>query len=492
MRIRTQQYVYALTAAAALSIIAATLFYAAGQTGQAIARSEFAGRIVAEGISGLRLVAVEYILYRQPRAQQQWEQRNQSLTRLLATDDLRQDPAEQAILETLRQRHQEVRDIFSRLVALPLADRGADERQKTLTREVERRLVTQFLIATQDMVSEATRLARLSHARLSAAQRRTNQLIALFAAVVGLVVVVASLVLTGRQILAPIRQIERTVKRFGQDDLTYRCNLTIQNELGDLARAFDQMAARLAETNAALERQTAQLQDANRELESFSYSVSHDLRAPLRGIDGWSLALVEDYGEQLNETARGYLNLVRSEAQRMGQLIDDLLRLSRLNRGELRCERVDLSALAREVVERLQQTQPKRPVEWVIAPNLQVEGDARLLDIALTNLLGNAWKFTGPRPAARIELSSRVETDPATRTQRIVFFVRDNGVGFDMTYAQKLFGTFQRLHSAHDFPGAGIGLATVQRIVRRHQGRVWAEAQPGQGATFYFTLKEAA
>jgi len=231
---------------------------------------------------------------------------------------------------------------------------------------------------------------------------------------------------------------------------------------------------------------TVQLEASNRELEAFCYSVSHDLRAPLRGIDGWSLALLEDYREKLDEKGCQYLNRVRADTQRMGRLIDDLLLLSRVTRGTIQRSRVDLTAIAQSVAARLRETEPERRVEFAAQPGLTAQGDARLLDIVLSNLLGNAWKFSGRRPLARVEFGrTEVGGKPA-------FFVRDNGVGFDMSYAQKLFGAFQRMHEASEFPGTGIGLATVQRVIQRHGGRVWAEAQVDRGATFYFTLDEAA
>lgn len=227
---------------------------------------------------------------------------------------------------------------------------------------------------------------------------------------------------------------------------------------------------------------TAQLKAINQELEAFAYSVSHDLRAPLRAIDGFSQALLEDYEARLDAEGRDFLLRVRAASQRMAQLIDDLLKLSRLSRGELHCERVDLSDLAREIVVDLRQQQPERQVDVTIAPQLIVYGDARLLRIALENLLGNAWKFTGKTAAARIELGvMEQEGQP-------VYFIRDNGAGFEMAYADKLFGAFQRLHQNTEFEGTGIGLATVQRIIHRHGGRIWAEGVVGQGATFYFTL----
>jgi PAS domain S-box-containing protein len=228
---------------------------------------------------------------------------------------------------------------------------------------------------------------------------------------------------------------------------------------------------------------TVQLEAANKELEAFSYSVSHDLRAPLRGIDGFSLALLEDYGAQLDEQGKDFLQRVRAGTQRMGHLIDDILALSRLTRTEMRRQTVDLSDLAAGVVDELRSAEPDRDVEVTIQSGLTAMGDPELLRVVLVNLLSNAWKFTGTQPEAHIEfgLSRSPEGDSS-------YFVRDNGVGFDMAYVGKLFGAFQRLHSTSDFPGTGIGLATVQRVIHRHGGQVAAFGSPGRGATFSFTL----
>jgi PAS domain S-box-containing protein len=221
---------------------------------------------------------------------------------------------------------------------------------------------------------------------------------------------------------------------------------------------------------------------AIQELEAFSYSVAHDLRAPLRAIDGFSLALEEECAHKLDAADKDHLRRVRSSAQHMSQLIDGLLGLSRLTRGELARQKVDLTQLAHQAVARLRETAPDRRVELVVQDGLQADGDPRLLTAALDNLLGNAWKFTGKCAKPRIEVGRKVEQG------RNVFFVRDNGAGFDQAYAQKLFGAFQRLHSTSEFEGSGIGLATVQRIVRRHGGRIWAQGEVGAGAAFYFTL----
>ena len=251
-------------------------------------------------------------------------------------------------------------------------------------------------------------------------------------------------------------------------------------------RARRKAERQLEALNADLERRvrarTDALEDANAELESFSYSVSHDLRAPLRALDGFSLALLEDYGDRLDGEAADYLGRIRGASQRMARLIDDLLMLSRVTRRGMTWEHVDLSASARAIGEDLAEDEPGRQVTFTVTPKMVVDGDAQLLDVALRNLLGNAWKFTSRTAGAQVDVGME------TRGEDRVFFVRDNGAGFDSQYADKLFAPFQRLHGDDEFPGTGIGLATVQRIVRRHGGRVWADGAAGKGATVWFTL----
>lgn len=236
------------------------------------------------------------------------------------------------------------------------------------------------------------------------------------------------------------------------------------------------------ESEVELQKAKRELEAANQELEAFSYSVSHDLRSPLRSIDGFSQALLEDYGDLIPPEGHRFLEHVRSSTHRMAELIDDLLKLSQVTRAQLKFMNVDLTKLAENILSELQRTHPERSVECNVAPNLAARGDPRLLQVVLENLLNNAWKYTSKQEQAEIEFGSKQEND------QTIFFLRDNGAGFDMAYASKLFGPFQRLHTITEFPGTGIGLATVQRILHQHGGRIWAEAVVNEGATFFFTL----
>jgi PAS domain S-box-containing protein len=275
--------------------------------------------------------------------------------------------------------------------------------------------------------------------------------------------------------------------RLRKDGSRYWANVIItalRDENGRL-RGFAKVSRDLTDRMKNEERMrihNAHLEASNKELEAFCYSVSHDLRAPLRGIDGFSQALLEDHANQLDPQGKEYLQRVRASAQRMATLIDDLLNLSRITRNEMHRETVDLSSMADSIAIDLHSRDPQRKVSFVISSGLRADADPRLLRIALENLLANSWKFTSQRDDARIEMGW------TQNNGKSAYFVRDNGVGFDTANASNLFGPFQRLHAMNEFPGTGIGLATVQRIIQRHGGRIWAEAALDRGATFYFTL----
>ena len=269
---------------------------------------------------------------------------------------------------------------------------------------------------------------------------------------------------------------------FDQAGKPLRMSGTVQ-DITERKRAEDEVRKLNVELEERVARRTYQLEAANKELEAFSYSVAHDLKSPLRVISGFSLMLLKDYSDRLDVTGRDYLRRLQDASQRMGQLIDALLKLSQVMKAEMRTERVYLSGMARAIAADLRKVQPERKAEFVIEENLSVTGDPGLLRIAMENLIGNAWKFTGNRETARIEIGSA-----GVRDGKTVFFVKDNGAGFEMKYAEKLFNPFQRLHGQDEFPGTGIGLATVHRIIQRHGGAIWAEGEKDKGAVFYFTL----
>jgi signal transduction histidine kinase len=308
--------------------------------------------------------------------------------------------------------------------------------------------------------------------------------------VAGVVGAVVAAWLFGAGIAARVSSLERNAERLARGERLRRTALRGDDEIGSLDTALRRASLLLRSrerelrgVNAELEQRVHELAVLNRELEAFSYSVSHDLRAPLRSIDGFAQALREDWGERMDATGQDHLARVRNAAQRMGRLIDDLLKLSTVSRSPVQRSEVNISQIARDVIGDLTTRNPSRIVDWVIADDLRAWCDPSLARIVLENLLGNAYKFTSKTPNARIEFTSVAGSSPTT------YVIRDNGAGFDMKYVQKLFAPFQRLHGDREFPGSGIGLATVQRIVHKHGGEVRTEAEVNRGATFHFTLE---
>lgn len=328
--------------------------------------------------------------------------------------------------------------------------------------------------------------AGIQQARPEATPQRTYQLsLDLFGRPVHLILTVGMLGIAVIFILTVLlaTSVLLTIIAYRRRRQVEAANRELRREVIERQRAQHEVAALNADLERRVAERTRELEAANAELEAFCSSVSHDLRAPLRGIDGFSAALVEDYRATLDERGRGYVDRIRNAAQRMAQLIDDLLALSRVARAEMRRQEVDLTALAQAIVAELRRAEPERKVSVTIVEGLAVRGDSRLLQGVVENLLANAWKYSSRRPEARIEVGTSGE-----KNGRPVYFVQDNGAGFDMRYASKLFKPFQRLHSASEFPGTGVGLATAQRIIQRHGGEIWATSVVDQGSTFYFTV----
>ncbi len=340
----------------------------------------------------------------------------------------------------------------------------------------------QYSLEVQDMLGKV----QLSLAQDSDVIFNNIYKMRLFPLLVGLVLSVIFLlfalwmgIILKNRIEKPIHSLVAATEEIASGNLNARAQLSEANELGVLANAFNIMAAKLEETTVSKN----YLNLANQELEAFSYSISHDLRAPLRAIDGFSKALLEDAGDSLNEISKSHISRIIAAVRRMSELIDAVLSLSRISRSEMSIAKVDLSAIAHDIANDLINTEPERKVDFIIKEGMSVEADPTLMRVVLENLIGNSWKYTSKKEHANIEFSS------IEKNGKPLFYVRDDGVGFDMKYAKKLFTPFQRLHSESDFPGTGVGLASVKRVMHRHNGRVWAEAVPDEGATFFFTFQ---
>ncbi len=444
----------------------------------------------------------DYMRDTNERAKIQWFAEHERIGKLLQSASARfKDVEEQMILDEMAKVHESIRRLFSRIV---------ENREKTgpaagfdaLSREIEDRLLSQLTIRRYNAILNARRLQDAGNRHLFSVLGLAGWGIAFVIAVLAAATVVNSWMM-GRTIANRIRRLQEGASIIGEGNLDHLIDIKGDDEFADLSGAFNAMTSKLRGSYVELEKEiderrraeeeviqlnddlthtVRQLEETNKELEAFSYSVSHDLRSPLRSIDGFSLALLEDYAGKLGDEGRGHLERVRNATQRMSQLIDDLLKLSRMSRMEMRREQVDLTALAGNIAERLSKHHPERAAEFIVAEGLTAFGDERLLMVVLENLIANAWKFSEIRPRSVIEFGS------IQRGGEKVFFVKDNGVGFDMTYVNKLFSPFQRLHRESEFSGTGIGLATAKRIINRHGGSIWIEGEVGKGATVYFTL----
>ncbi len=447
------------------------------------------------GANEIYLLTAELSLHRSERAAGQWQLSHRFLESAIEERN-RTTARADSLLKQVEARNAALGPLFERLLQSISAaewDEGhLDEPARIRFSRILRELgAIQSLLA---QVEEALREHR----------ERTIDLVALLFGASVLVVVFGAGAVSFRFVPALVRQIltlRRSIQAIGAGNLLEPVVTESHDELGDVFREVERMRESLlastrelqganralekarAELEQRVQQRTAELSASNKELEAFAYSVSHDLHAPLRSMAGFCRALEEDYGEALDEQARDYMRRITAASKKMAQLIDDIITLSKVSRKQVERVEIDLSALAEEVAVGLTRTEPKRDIRVAVAPGVSALGDSALVRIVLQNLLDNAWKFTAKQPEARVEVGATTSGDTP------VYFVRDNGAGFDMRYADKLFRPFQRLHSDTEFEGTGIGLASVAQIVQRHGGEVWAESEPGKGSTLYFTLQ---
>ena len=444
---------------------------------------------VSTDVGKFDLLTAELFLQRSPLVLQQWNRQHEILTRRLA--DMPTLKGQAAVL---------TREIVQRLETVKRIVDNTDRSEAQKAREI----VSESVIAQGGAIlSQAT---ELSEVLASAAARTRKQVFLVIGGGFLLVVIGGGLVLflISNRLLSRILSLRSVIQKIGEGDLETEIPAWMQDEMGELFHQLDQMRRSLLGSMGELSRvnleliaakagledrvaeRTAGLEAANRELEAFTYAVSHDLRGPLRRIAGFSQAVLEDHGEQIGEEGADMLRRAHRATQQMNQLVDDLLALSKLNQTPIDVSDVNLSKIASEICATLQDGDPERDVTVKIEPRITLRCNSRLMTIALTNLIENAWKFSAGNPKAEIQFGQHIDAGSP------VVFVRDNGAGFDMAFREKLFQPFQRLHSAKEFAGTGIGLATVARIIRLHGGKIWAESRPREGATFFFQLGLAA
>jgi signal transduction histidine kinase len=501
MNIRTRLHI--VTAASiALIVIMAFLFY---WSQHRLANANKAKNLADEIVSSVferKSFNSDYLGNDNRKARDQWLSKQKQIS-----DLLKMDPSN-VISISDRQTFDEIQKSLdgSSAVFMQILNNRESARNgvpgRAEAQEIESRLVGQLLLKFLDTIAEAHKLQKASTLLIASTQKTAAKVSLSIIVSVSLfmIIVVWSL---GRIINKGVKSLQQGAAAIGAGNLHYTIPLTGKDEFANVAVAFNTMSGKLAESHAALEQElvarkqagceieglnqelnhtVAQLQGANQELEAFAYSVSHDLRAPLRAMGGFSQALMEDFGDKLEAEARDYLDEIVIGSRHMGQLIDGLLTLSRSTRGELRHDRVDLSVMADRIRVELEKSEPQRRVEWQVEAGLSTGGDSRMIEVIMRNLLDNAWKYTTGTAEPVIRVFAELEGS------KLFYCVADNGAGFDMAHAGKLFQPFQRLHRQDEFPGIGIGLATAQRIVHRHGGLFHATGIPHKGATFRFSL----
>ena len=511
MRITTRLRIISTVTAAALAVLVPVLIWSFLEFNSASSDDSLADAI-SVGSSERTSFSGQYFLYREDRLRAQWDESNEAIGRMLRQAEAQfHSEQDRQILERLRRNIEDSADIFHRIVknSRELTTAAGN---RYIYEELDKRLFSQLLlknVATRDMI---TALKGASTWRIEQTYRRLIIIVSVFAVTLAIIIILTSMHLA-RLINKRLAPLHDGAKIIADGDLYYRIKGSGADEFAELALSINAMTDKLQAFTAKLESEidvrkraeegirqlnielerrvierTAKLEAANKDLEGFAYSVSHDLRVPLRAIDGFSQLVLKQYEDKLDDEGKRLLNVVRSNTKRMGQLVDDILAFSRAGRLEIRTSEADMEALAREVWRELEPSMAGRDVRLDIKPLPKVQGDPAMLRQVWANLLGNAAKFTNLRATARIEVGGSPGLAANGEGGEFTFYVKDNGVGFDQQYVHKLFGVFQRLHGVDEFEGTGIGLAIVKRIITRHGGRVWAEGKVNEGATFYFTL----
>ncbi len=424
----------------------------------------------------------DYLRTGSERAREQVRAKHEEIGKLLiSASEKFTAPEDKRTVEALRKGHKSIGNNF-RAVVENRKIAGLYGRSAELSREIEDRLLSQLNMRVYEMVLLGGKLQESSEEALTSAIRLAGGAIAVVLLLAGAVSLINSRIMD-RAITDRIRRLRDGAAVIGGGNLNHRIDLAGDDEFSDLSASFNAMTAKLRISYENMTARNVELEFLNKELEAFIYSISHDLRAPIRSMASFAKFLVEDYADKLDGQGRDYLTRINRGAEKMSRLIEDLLRLSKISRQEIIPEVIDLSKMASSISESLRDANPERNVAFSIQQGLTADADARLMEITLSNLLENAWKFTSVKEKAHIDFGS------FEKGGKTVYYVSDDGAGFDQNHVEKIFWPFQRLHPETEFAGTGIGLSIVERIIHRHGGRIWAEGQAGKGATIYFTLK---
>jgi signal transduction histidine kinase len=502
MRIRTLLIGGTIASGALVAVVVGYLAVAVRSLDTSLEQDTATGALIVSLYEQSEILG-DYLLHPGERARSQWTKKQAHIGQLI--DRLAVSAGDDDPLLSRMQANQAEKAISFAWLVNALEDRGNKSTLSASLNELEQHRIAQVRLASQSMLTLAVRLGQQAEDRLLDTLYELAWGVALLVGSIG-ALLAGVWFIVGWRVVRPIVRLQHGIRNFRGGRVGDWQGIRTDDEIGDVATAFEAMAENLnavmvsrnelakeVETRKRAERQaqeyaeslkvrTSELDAVNRELETFAYSVSHDLRAPLRSMAGFCQALVEDYNDRLDDTGKDFIRRISDASKRMGLLIDDLLTLSRVTRKEVNKADVDLSEMAQTIAEQLRQAEPARDVAFEIQPGITASGDETLLRTVLENLLGNAWKYSSKKPQATIEFGVAANGGGPS------YYVRDNGVGFDMAHADKLFKPFQRLHRAAEFEGTGIGLASVANIIRRHGGKIWAEAAPDAGATLRFTL----